>query len=1195
MKHHVFICFFLAITAIFLSSEGSIAQQWVDGWNSHTRHINDIKITEDHNIFLFGVYPPELAQDRIIFRVTDYGQNWYNWEVVTGYADEWITDVEYLNEDSAIAVGANGSIIRTFDGGLAWDSLYTDTNRYASSIDMIGYDYGLIVGGDSLEQIQTVKRTTNGGADWIIVRDLSGSYLRAIHCIDEDTAFAVGDEGTVIKTVDGGDNWSTVTVPVDRHFHDIYFLDTDIGIIVGGDVLVRTILRTENGGDSWTVILNETGGMLNDVYFIDGLNGYAVGNHGQFLKTNDGGLNWTFEVVPNMAYEDHLTSVNFISEDFGIMSGEFGRYFMYTDFDVPNVQTGLVSAQSQGTVIFQANVNTGGGTATACFIYSTEPDLSDSDTTNAIVLNSNSPESINITGWGFEANTTYYYTCKAEHLMGSSTGDTLSYSSSFGEGVELITGEASSVTTSTALLNASISGLTEPGSVFFDYNVLGGGPISVVGVPSTVSDDQLHALTAPLSGLVPNSNYQFRVRIETGSLTLFGNYMQFYTGTASVLNNLEPSGLSFTTATFHGEVDNLHLPADIYFDYWPTEEGVLLGGIIPATPNQIFDGNFHTATATLSDLTPNTYYQCRLVAQNGLGFLASGAQEFYTGVENALITNPATGVTTGQATLRGQVNGLNSYPGTAWFEYFKLGSDTITIASDQETINGPNEEHSAGITGLQVDTVYGFRLKAADNDGVLYYGASRQIHTGSNPIPNYNFEDWTLTSGEHPIEWFNIFGPVEKITPGQTGNHSVKLEYLNANHVGALFNGVLAEVNGMFQFVGGFGINFTSQPDTLIGMFEYNIAPGDSATIIIGFRGEGEEISQTAYKIGGNSSSTFTEHKFPLTFNNGVVPDTCVIGLLATDLLDESSVPQSGNYLKVDQLSFVGNHPAIPNGGFESWDSFSFDLLDGWEYLDMYNYGFYLDPDDGTVVKNSDAQSGSYAAEVRNIDIGEETGMEFSGIVQGNMNTQTADESGSPSFAIGHKPQALHGYYKFFPENGDSLLITCALFSDGVPIGNQRDLLITEPTAEYLPFTLDLNLSEFDDPDSATISVEPFYTIPLGLSRVIVDNFRFDGFSDELLVDQAEVPISSSEFSLELYPNPTNGILNWSASNFYGNELTISVIDLFGRSVAMERVHLGGKAGSMSGQMDISDFSSGLYMVEVHSGLSRKTKYLVKY
>jgi hypothetical protein len=41
------------------------AQVWTDGYNSHTRFINDIHITPDHDIFLFGGYPPALGGDRI--------------------------------------------------------------------------------------------------------------------------------------------------------------------------------------------------------------------------------------------------------------------------------------------------------------------------------------------------------------------------------------------------------------------------------------------------------------------------------------------------------------------------------------------------------------------------------------------------------------------------------------------------------------------------------------------------------------------------------------------------------------------------------------------------------------------------------------------------------------------------------------------------------------------------------------------------------------------------------------------------------------------------------------------------------------------------------------------------------------------------------------------------------------------------
>lgn len=1136
-------------------------------------------------MFLFGGYPPELAADRIIFRVPEYGQNWYNWEVIAGYADQAITDVEYLNEDTAIAVGENGSVIRTFDSWLTYDSLYTDTNRYLNAVDFIGFNYGLAVGGDSIEQIQSVKRTLDGGATWALVRDVSGSFLRSIYCLDVNDAIAVGDNGTALRTMDGGDNWSTIPVPVSSHLQQVYFLDSDVGIIVGGDVLVRTILRTIDGGDNWTTVMDEPGGMLNSVFFLDGLKGYAVGNHGQYLTTEDGGLNWTIENIPGLTSDDHLFTVNFKSDKFGMLSGDFGRYFMYTNFDQPIVQTGAVNFDNQGTTNFLGQANSGGGVASCYFLYSTDPNLINSDSTGSVIVNSTSLQPVTESEWNLLDNTTYYYTCKCSHLMGSGTGDTLSFFTDFGNGISLLTDLATDVTSASATLNAHVQNLNQPSTVWFQYNAYGQNTNTVAATPANINDGAYYDVTHALGSLLPNTTYRYRLKVVSGPSTFYGQYQQFYTGTESDVTTLPASNVTFSTATLNGFVEFLHLPTNLSFVFYPTASSGQ-NQIAIATPAIVTDENGYSVTANVIGLSPNTYYSCKLIAQNEYGTLEVNNQEFYTGIEDAVVTDPATGVTATSAYLNGTCIELDSYPGSAYFEYFKGSDDTITVGAWPLSISGNQEEPvQAYVDNLETDTVYVFRVKLVDNNGTVYYGKDRQVHTGSNPIPNFSFENWTPVSGTSPDNWYNMMGTAEQVSPGYAGNHAIKLTYMGDGQIGAVMNGALTDVDNGLNFLGG--QPYTERPDTLSGMFKYDFALGDTGTVMIMFRREGQMISNQQFFIAGSSPSAFVEYKFPIEFDSPLTPDSVIIGIIATNLFG-SGEPQIGNWLIVDELRFNGSHPNVPNNGFEEWTPFVFDHLDEWNYVDMQNNGFFPVPEEGVVRQTSSAQEGNYAAEIYNLDIAETSGMAATSpyYIGGFTNTNTngfVGSGGQPSFGVNHTPQALHGYYKFFPENGDTLIIRCDLFEEGSVFSSQSMLEITEPASDFTPFTLDLIQYQSNDIiDSASISIATTGEVAHGASWAVVDNFRFDGFSDlsEIIVGVDETSEVIRNTSLVLYPNPGSDFVTVAMQGEGVKNAHYELVNALGKKVKTGEV-ISCSNGSVAFRLETNDISRGVYILRV--------------
>lgn len=109
---------------------------------------------------------------------------------------------------------------------------------------------------------------------------------------------AVGAHGLVLLSDDDGKTYRQArSVPVSATLTGVYFADASHGWAVGQ---WGAIVATEDGGETWKLQRSDTSmdQPLFSVYFSDRLHGWAVGLWSLMLKTNDGGLHWTTVKLP---------------------------------------------------------------------------------------------------------------------------------------------------------------------------------------------------------------------------------------------------------------------------------------------------------------------------------------------------------------------------------------------------------------------------------------------------------------------------------------------------------------------------------------------------------------------------------------------------------------------------------------------------------------------------------------------------------------------------------------------------------------------------------------------------------------------------------------------------------------------------------------------------------------------------------
>jgi len=136
-----------------------------------------------------------------------------------------------------------------------------------------------------------ILKTTDGGIAWNSLASGTTRKIAAVHFPQNAlTGYVVGDGGTVLKTTDGGGNWIRQNPDTISPFKSVHFpVDAQTGYLLDWRGI---ILKTSDGGQTWRNQFS-SGTVLRSLYFpIDASTGYAVGHYGTILKTTDGGTSF---------------------------------------------------------------------------------------------------------------------------------------------------------------------------------------------------------------------------------------------------------------------------------------------------------------------------------------------------------------------------------------------------------------------------------------------------------------------------------------------------------------------------------------------------------------------------------------------------------------------------------------------------------------------------------------------------------------------------------------------------------------------------------------------------------------------------------------------------------------------------------------------------------------------------------------
>ncbi len=202
-----------------------------------------------------------------------------------------------------------------------WVQQNSGTSLNLFSIRFLNENTGWAAGDSGL-----ILKTTDAGNNWVSSR-FGNTLLRAMHFIDENTGVIVGGNypppiwgsptRIIIRTTNGGVNWNTIMNTYDTYFTNIQFVNDSVGFIG-----FYGVYKSADKGSNW----EHFGNIVNqNCFFINENTGYAANGYISTIhKSTNGGINWINVLKPGMYNVDG--GIFFCNQNTGFVTGASGIF-----------------------------------------------------------------------------------------------------------------------------------------------------------------------------------------------------------------------------------------------------------------------------------------------------------------------------------------------------------------------------------------------------------------------------------------------------------------------------------------------------------------------------------------------------------------------------------------------------------------------------------------------------------------------------------------------------------------------------------------------------------------------------------------------------------------------------------------------------------------------------------------------------
>lgn len=280
--------FTVAACSIFLlasCSKDLIHPAAVEKLETSTKNrLNDLLFLNDSLGFCVGGSRFDEAD---ILRTTDGGRTWQLY--ISTEAHKELFGLCQSPSGAIYCIGFEGNLLRSYDGGLSW---IRNQLRYEAYKAIAFQDAGRAqcVGGITFLRGDAMNIDSAGN---IVAHDSLGYELNDIKILPSGIGYRCG-YGAMQYTSDGGESWRWATLNNDN-YTAISITGPKSAYACGGQ---GSIAETLDAGHSWTILRNGNDithkkYRLQDVLILNSSEGYAVGESGVVIYTEDGGRHWS--------------------------------------------------------------------------------------------------------------------------------------------------------------------------------------------------------------------------------------------------------------------------------------------------------------------------------------------------------------------------------------------------------------------------------------------------------------------------------------------------------------------------------------------------------------------------------------------------------------------------------------------------------------------------------------------------------------------------------------------------------------------------------------------------------------------------------------------------------------------------------------------------------------------------------------
>lgn len=302
-----------------------VSAQWMTLTSGTTKDLNEVFFPVQDTGYVVG------AQGTML-KTTNGGINWI--ALNTGFSKS-LNELYFISTKIGWVVGDSGMVGRTNDGGMTWNFVQADTLDLHS---VFAWDNNHVwIGGNNY-----LAKSTNGGMTWQKALSVE-NYIW-----DEDfkkigmTSLTVGyaiNRGYVLKTIDGGNNWK-ITDTASVHNGYMFHVLEDLAFFPNNDTLYACgwygayLGKTTNGGSQWQ---HDNSYQNYNLDFINTKIGY-VGGWCQIHKTTDGGSTFIDASGGNSSLFCNIHSIDFTDEWTGYACGDAGQIIKTSNGGATSIQ-----------------------------------------------------------------------------------------------------------------------------------------------------------------------------------------------------------------------------------------------------------------------------------------------------------------------------------------------------------------------------------------------------------------------------------------------------------------------------------------------------------------------------------------------------------------------------------------------------------------------------------------------------------------------------------------------------------------------------------------------------------------------------------------------------------------------------------------------------------------------------------------